>query len=84
MPDQLKDDTFANCLKVRNEDNKHSIKIKDAIIINQSCQDDKSTKHWLAQLLNNIETMGTAGAGAGAGQASLKGAQGTKPSQPVA
>ena len=49
------------------------------------CQDDKSTKHWLAQLLKNIETMGTAGAGggAGAGQQSLKGAQGSKLSQPV-
>ena len=48
------------------------------------CQDDKSTKHWLAQLLKNIETMGSTGAGAGAGQQSLKGAQGTKLAQPVA
>ena len=46
-------------------------------------QDDKSTKHWLAQLLKNIETMGTPGAGAGAGQQSLKGAQGTKLAQPA-
>merc|ERR1719440_695895 len=35
LPDQLKDDTFATCLK-----------------------DDKSTKHWLALLLKNLETMG--------------------------
>jgi len=47
LPDQLKDETFAACLK-----------------------DDKSTKHWLAQLLKNIEAMSsqatqqqTAGAG---------------------
>jgi CCR4-NOT transcription complex subunit 9 len=33
LPDQLKDNTFANCLK-----------------------DDKSTKHWLSQLLKNLET----------------------------
>ncbi|XP_076326876.1 required for cell differentiation 1 isoform X1 [Tachypleus tridentatus] len=33
LPDQLKDTTFANCLK-----------------------DDKSTKHWLSQLLKNLET----------------------------
>ncbi|XP_067119345.1 CCR4-NOT transcription complex subunit 9 [Centruroides vittatus] len=32
LPDQLKDNTFANCLK-----------------------DDKSTKHWLSQLLKNLE-----------------------------
>ena len=45
FPDQLKDDTFATCLK-----------------------DDKSTKHWLAHLLKNIEekTTGT-GTGGGAG-----------------
>ena len=52
LPDQLKDDTFANCLK-----------------------DDKSTKHWLSQLLKNVETMSTAGAAAGASSgtaASLK------------
>lgn len=33
LPDQLKDNTFSNCLK-----------------------DDKSTKHWLSQLLKNLET----------------------------
>lgn len=33
LPDQLKDNTFANCLK-----------------------EDKSTKHWLSQLLKNLET----------------------------
>jgi len=33
LPDQLKDNTFVNCLK-----------------------DDKSTKHWLSQLLKNLET----------------------------
>lgn len=33
LPDQLKDQTFAGCLK-----------------------DDKSTKHWLQQLLANLET----------------------------
>lgn len=33
LPDQLKDSTFANCLK-----------------------EDKSTKHWLSQLLKNLET----------------------------
>jgi len=43
LPDQLKDETFATCLK-----------------------DDKSTKHWLAQLLKNIEAMSSqAGAAAG-------------------
>merc|ERR1719447_357135 len=47
LPDQLKDDTFANCLK-----------------------DDKSTKHWLSQLLKNVETMSTAGAAAGTGATS--------------
>ena len=35
LPDQLKDETFAPCLK-----------------------EDKSTKHWLAQLLKNLENMG--------------------------
>jgi len=34
LPDQLKDETFASCLK-----------------------DDKSTKHWLAQLLKNLEAL---------------------------
>lgn len=34
LPDQLKDDTFAACLK-----------------------DDKSTKHWLAQLLKNLQNL---------------------------
>jgi len=34
LPDQLKDDTFAPCLK-----------------------DDKSTKHWLSQLLKNLQNM---------------------------
>jgi len=33
LPDQLKDNTFANCLK-----------------------EDKSTKHWLSQLLKNLES----------------------------
>jgi len=64
LPDQLKDETFAACLK-----------------------DDKSTKHWLAQLLKNIESMsttGNAGAGQNAGGGSLKGGQGqAKLSQPV-
>ena len=55
LPDQLKDETFAVCLK-----------------------DDKSTKHWLSQLLKNIQTI--AGAAAGAGQ---EGAQGTKLDQPA-
>ena len=41
LPDQLKDETFAACLK-----------------------DDKSTKHWLAQLLKNIEAMSSQAAGA--------------------
>jgi len=41
LPDQLKDETFATCLK-----------------------DDKSTnKHWLAQLLKNIEAMSSQAAG---------------------
>lgn len=35
LPDQLKDNTFMNCLK-----------------------DDKSTKHWLSQLLKNLESTG--------------------------
>ena len=68
LPDQLKDDTFATCLK-----------------------DDKSTKHWLAQLLKNIEAMSTTGTGGGAGAGaggvaggSLKaGQQAAKLSQPV-
>ena len=50
---QLKDETFAACLK-----------------------DDKSTKHWLAQLLKNIEAMSASGAAGAnqnnAGAASLK------------
>jgi len=37
LPDQLKDDTFAPCLK-----------------------DDKSTKHWLSQLLKNLQNMAPA------------------------
>ena len=53
------------------------------------CQDDKSTKHWLAQLLKNIEAMSTTGTGGGAGAGgvaggSLKaGQQAAKLSQPV-
>ena len=34
LPDQLKDETFAECLK-----------------------EDKSTKHWLTQLLKNLDNM---------------------------
>jgi hypothetical protein len=34
LPDQLRDDTFAACLK-----------------------EDKSTKHWLTQLLKNLDNM---------------------------
>ena len=84
LPDQLKDETFAACLK-----------------------DDKSTKHWLAQLLKlvskviatidnyftilfiirNIEAMsstGNTGAGGQNAGGSLKGGQGhAKLSQPV-
>merc|ERR1719293_227084 len=56
LPDQLKDETFAACLK-----------------------DDKSTKHWLAQLLKNIEAMSSQGGGAG--QGAHKGQQ--KLAQPV-
>jgi CCR4-NOT transcription complex subunit 9 len=44
LPDQLKDETFAACLK-----------------------DDKSTKHWLAQLLKNIEAMSSQAGGTGQG-----------------
>jgi len=58
LPDQLKDDTFATCLK-----------------------DDKSTKHWLALLLKNLENMGAQQGGAGgttgqSGQPGLSGAPG--------
>ena len=58
LPDQLKDDTFATCLK-----------------------DDKSTKHWLALLLKNLETMGaqqgsTGGSTGQSGQQGLTGAPG--------
>ena len=47
LPDQLKDDTFSECLK-----------------------DDKSTKHWLAMLLKNLENMtpGQQGSGGSGGQ----------------
>ena len=92
LPDQLKDETFANCLKVSGQlrSSCDTIAYGDTRSYNMFanhrvlCQDDKSTKHWLAQLLKNIETMGSTGAGAGAGQQSLKGAQGTKLAQPVA
>ena len=58
LPDQLKDDTFATCLK-----------------------DDKSTKHWLALLLKNLENMGAQQGGASgttgqSGQPGLSGAPG--------
>ena len=42
-------------------------------------KDDKSTKHWLAQLLKNIEAMSSQGGGAG--QGAHKGQQ--KLAQPV-
>ncbi|XP_040563625.1 CCR4-NOT transcription complex subunit 9 [Lepeophtheirus salmonis] len=38
LPDQLKDETFVDCLK-----------------------EDKSTKHWLAQLLKNLDAMSVSG-----------------------
>lgn len=44
LPDQLKDETFAACLK-----------------------EDKSTKHWLAQLLKNLENMGSQSSGGSKG-----------------
>ena len=56
LPDQLKDDTFAECLK-----------------------EDKSTKHWLTQLLKNLDNM-TAGSNSqpqqAAGGGNLTGAPG--------
>ena len=55
LPDQLKDETFATCLK-----------------------DDKSTKHWLAQLLKNIEAMSSQAAGQ---QQQQQGGQQQQPSQ---
>jgi len=60
LPDQLKDDTFATCLK-----------------------DDKSTKHWLALLLKNLETMGAqqGSTGGNAGQQGLTGAPGVSQQQ---
>jgi len=62
LPDQLKDDTFATCLK-----------------------DDKSTKHWLALLLKNLENMGAqqgnGGTAAQSGQQTLPGAPAVGQSQ---
>jgi len=49
LPDQLKDETFAECLK-----------------------EDKSTKHWLTQLLKNLDNM-TAGSNSQPQQASANG-----------
>lgn len=52
-------------------------------------KDDKSTKHWLAQLLKNIEAMSSqaggagAGAGQGAGAGHKPGAGQQKLAQPV-
>lgn len=65
LPDQLKDDTFATCLK-----------------------DDKSTKHWLALLLKNLENMGAQQGGAGgttgqSGQPGLSGAPGVNQPQGI-
>merc|ERR1719322_1924366 len=51
LPDQLKDDTFAQCLK-----------------------DDRSTKMWLAQLLENLQNMAP-GAAANAGPSGAGGSQ---------
>jgi len=51
LPDQLKDDTFAQCLK-----------------------DDRSTKMWLAQLLENLQNMAP-GAAANAGSSGAGGSQ---------
>ena len=49
----------------------------------QAClKDDKSTKHWLAQLLKNIEAMSSQGGGGGAGPAHKPGQ--VKLSQPPA
>ena len=63
LPDQLKDDTFAACLK-----------------------DDKSTKHWLAQLLKNLQNMapGQAGAGGGSQQPASEAGGGMPLKPPVA
>ena len=53
LPDQLKDDTFAECAK-----------------------DDKSLKHWISQLLKNLQNMAPAGQQqnnpSGASEAALK------------
>ena len=93
LPDQLKDDTFATCLKVshRNTDYYYQKSCSKNLTFIYFSQDDKSTKHWLAQLLKNIEAMSTTGTGGGAGAGaggvaggSLKaGQQAAKLSQPV-